>query len=1471
MVRAKGFSRVRSAAFAFLALVLVIVGGVATAQPAAAASGAPVVIDDFAGGILGTRTINYLGDSSFSQNSATGKATIVAHSPYADTGGVQLNYAEASPIDLTSNGNNTQFFLSFDSIERTPADDINDAAVIGIQLTDSTGKVGNYSTGIQSVAPENIVLNFACVDGPPCFSPVPNFRSITNIQVTVMQEGNYDSHALTAVLTMIRTTPTGGAVPSPAYPTVTTSTTSVASLNDTTVNFGVAYTVDGSAANEDGLTASDLTVTGTAGGISNVVVTGGPGSYNVAVGPLTSSGTVSVAVKAGAIVDGWGQNGDPSSNEPVVTFLKEVVPTISIAATAAATVGSAFSLAATGTGVPAPTYSISQGTLPAGLSLSSSGTVSGTPSAGAGGVYSLKVKATNAVGNAEAPLALTVNEAAGFSSPATATFSEGDASSFTVHASGYPTPTITTPLGTTLPAGVTLTPNADGTATLSGTPAVGSNGTYTINLVANNGIGVAGSQSLVLTVTSAPVITTPIQDATVAPGDTVTFTAAATSTPSPTVQWQRTNNGGTFVNVPGATSTTYSFTASTADAGHQYRAVFSNGVGQASTTATLTVQKAPSFTSGTSTTFVSGTSGDFAVTTGGFPAPAITIGAHPAWLVLTDNGDGTASLTGTAPATAAGTTVTVTLTATNVASPNATQQVSILIDQAPVVTTNPADTVVTPGSTATLSVAADGYPVPTVQWQVSTDSGAHFSNIAGATSIDLVFTASLGDSGHQFRAVFTNSVTAANTTAATLRVGRAPVFTSPASTIFDVGVANSFTFVTNAAPSATISIASLPGWLNLHDNGDGTATLSGTPTATDTGAQQLQLNATNTFDPDASQQFTFEVDAAPLIVSADSTSFDAGIPGSFDVEANTGYPTSTALSMTGTLPSGLTFWDNGDGSATISGTPDADAGGDYPVTIVATAVGGHALQSSQSFDVVVNQAPAFDSPSGISLLVGDPIDDIVSTAMGFPATTGISMVGNLPAGLSFVDNGDGTADISGTAEAGSGGVYTVTLTAAALGGAGLSSEQLLSITVMERPTITSENTETLDVGTAGSFTVTTSPGFPATTDLTEDGALPDGVSFIDNGNGTATLSGTPTTGAGGDYPIVLTATALGGFPQTQNFDLVVNEAPHISSAPSSTFEIDAASSFTVATSHSYPTPVTLSEVGALPNGITFLDNGDGTATLKGTPTVSGTFALTFSVADATTASDVQSFTLNVATSPLFAGTLDSTFTAGVTSSVTFDTTPGFPTSTSLSVTGSLPAGLTFLDNGDGTATLSGAPTPESVGAYSVTFVASNSASPDTTGGATITVVAADPVALPQSLPPQAAGTIGGVPSQSTEGQSITVTGEGFAPGAPVIIGAYSTPMTLATVTADDAGAFSATIVIPHLLGHHTIVASGVTAFGVAQFLESATEISVPASGLAFTGMSDVGSALFLGFAFLVLGALLLGWVYRRRLSARAPR
>src|ERR1700694_3160953 len=72
------------------------------------------------------------------------------------------------------------------------------------------------------------------------------------------------------------------------------------------------------------------------------------------------------------------------------------------------------------------------------------------------------------------------------------------------------------------------------------------------------------------------------------------------------------------------------------------------------------------------------------------------------------------------------------------------------------------------------------------------------------------------------------------------------------------------------------------------------------------------------------------------------------------------------------------------------------------------------------------------------------------------------------------------------------------------------------------PALTSAPSATFTTGQAGSFPVATS-GCPAPA-LTESGALPQGVSFIDNGDGTATLSGTPAAGSGGAYTFTITAT-----------------------------------------------------------------------------------------------------------------------------------------------------------------------------------------------------------------------------------------------------------------------------------------------------------------------------------------------------------
>lgn len=94
------------------------------------------------------------------------------------------------------------------------------------------------------------------------------------------------------------------------------------------------------------------------------------------------------------------------------------------------------------------------------------------------------------------------------------------------------------------------------------------------------------------------------------------------------------------------------------------------------------------------------------------------------------------------------------------------------------------------------------------------------------------------------------------------------------------------------------------------------------------------------------------------------------------------------------------------------------------------------------------------------------------------------------------------------------------------------------------PAITSINNATFTVGEVGSFTVTAT-GTPAPS-LSESGALPSGVTFVDNGNGRGTLSG--TAASAGTYSFTLSAANVVG-TATQAFTLEVNEPPSQPSPP----------------------------------------------------------------------------------------------------------------------------------------------------------------------------------------------------------------------------------------------------------------------------------------------------------------------------------
>ncbi len=89
----------------------------------------------------------------------------------------------------------------------------------------------------------------------------------------------------------------------------------------------------------------------------------------------------------------------------------------------------------------------------------------------------------------------------------------------------------------------------------------------------------------------APVVTTQPMSQSVAPGGTATFTAAASGTPTPAVQWEVSiDHGSTWIDVPGLTSTTLSGKPTAFVNGWQFRAVFTNDEGATATTAaTLSV------------------------------------------------------------------------------------------------------------------------------------------------------------------------------------------------------------------------------------------------------------------------------------------------------------------------------------------------------------------------------------------------------------------------------------------------------------------------------------------------------------------------------------------------------------------------------------------------------------------------------------------------------------------------------------------------------------------------------------------------------------------------------------------------------------------------------------------------------------------------------------------------------------------
>ena len=212
-----------------------------------------------------------------------------------------------------------------------------------------------------------------------------------------------------------------------------------------------------------------------------------------------------------------------------VSIANPAAPNITTSASSAnGVIGSAFTYTPVSSGGAVGVYDISSGTLPAGLGINtSSGAITGTPS-GPAGTSNVTLRGSNCLDGALSGqsstrnIAITINtpsSAPAITSPASANFTEQSAGTFNVTASGSPAPTFSA--SGVRPSGVTLSSSG----VLSGTPALGSAGSYPLTITASNGVAPDATQNFTLTVVSAgPGITFVASPATVSSGGSATLT-----------------------------------------------------------------------------------------------------------------------------------------------------------------------------------------------------------------------------------------------------------------------------------------------------------------------------------------------------------------------------------------------------------------------------------------------------------------------------------------------------------------------------------------------------------------------------------------------------------------------------------------------------------------------------------------------------------------------------------------------------------------------------------------------------------------------------------------------------------------------------------------------------------------------------------------------------------------------------------
>ncbi len=334
----------------------------------------------------------------------------------------------------------------------------------------------------------------------------------------------------------------------------------------------------------------------------------------------------------------------------------------------------------------------------------------------------------------------------------------------------------------------------------------------------------------------------------------------------------------------------------------------------------------------------------------------------------------------------------------------------------------------------------------------------------------------------------------------------------------------------------------------------------------------------------------------------------AGVPYTLALTATGGTGTGRVWSIsTGALPGGLTL---NSSTGVIGGAPSVSGA----VNFIAQVVDSQNNTGTQSFTLLINPPLTFTNTSLLSGVINVPYTETLAAAGGFGGYVWSIQTGTLPTGLTLAPS---TGIISGTPTASGSSTVTFTVTD--------SSSQVVSrsLTIVINGTV-SVTTSTLPnaiSGVAYSTTLAASGGLSGYTWSVTSGTLPSGLTLnpaagvisgtaasattanitvraADTGNNFATASLSLQVLA----PVTITTLTL---PEgVRNFAYSQNGLNIVATGATNAYTFDVSA-------------------GTLPAGLTLSPAG----LLAGTPSVAGTFTFTVRVTDASTSQATQQYTL----------------------------------------------------------------------------------------------------------------------------------------------------------------------------------------------------------------------------------------------------